>query len=289
MKVIFGIDITADKKNETPYGDEFITKKVSKESSEELEAKQEELEQTVENSQLPLWLRITKFLCGIFAVMVIAGVFKAMSSISFEQAFKNAPALIIGGGVCAFVWLILQILSMKKEKSVLKEDDADGQVKQIENDMREIYYELGVPEDAPSVDILMFKYKVKDGEIVVKTTGLESVAYFNLETKAFVKEGMLHIADVESLYSFALDELKGIKTVNKRIGIISWNKKEDPRKGEYKKYKMTVNDMGNVFFKPYHILEIERDGQSFGLYFPCYELEVLEELTGLRAEGVENE
>jgi len=85
-----------------------------------------------------------------------------------------------------------------------------------------------------------------------------------------------------------LAELKGIKTVNKRIGIISWNKEEDPRKGEYKKYKMTVNDMGNVFFKPYHILEIERDGQSFGLYFPCYELEVLEELTGLRAEGIEN-
>lgn len=289
MKPIFGIDITADKRNEITNGNEFITRTVSDETSDQLETNQEELEQTVEKCQLPLWIRIVKFLCGMYSAIALIGVLKALPDIGIRQAFQNAPIIIISGVVCGVIWLVLHTISKQKEKAVLKESGADTQLQQIEMNVQESYIELGVPEYAPSVDILMFKYKVKDGEIVVKTTGLESVAYFNLETKAFVKEGMLHIADVESLYSFALTELKGIKTVNKRIGIISWNKKEDPRKGEYKKYKMTVNDMGNVFFKPYHILEIERDGQSFGLYFPCYELEVLEELTGLRAEGVENE
>ena len=46
---------------------------------------------------------------------------------------------------------------------------------------------------------------------------------------------------------------------------------------------MTVNKFGNVFFKPYYILEIEKDNQTFGIYFPCYELDAIEKLTGLTA------
>ena len=47
---------------------------------------------------------------------------------------------------------------------------------------------------------------------------------------------------------------------------------------------MTVNNMGNVFFKPYYILEIEHNDEIFGIYFPCYELPIFEKLTGLTAQ-----
>ena len=79
-------------------------------------------------------------------------------------------------------------------------------------------------------------------------------------------------------------ELKSIQTVKKRIAIPSWNKEEGPTEGEFKPYKMTVNDMDMVFFKPYYILVGERNGEEYGIYFPCYELAVFENLTGLKAD-----
>ena len=47
---------------------------------------------------------------------------------------------------------------------------------------------------------------------------------------------------------------------------------------------MKKSAMDNVLFDTYHILEIEKDGEIYGLYFPCYELSAIEELTGLSAE-----
>jgi hypothetical protein len=106
----------------------------------------------------------------------------------------------------------------------------------------------------------------------------------NVSVKLYETNDALHIADLENVYSFAKSELKVITTVNKRISVPTWNKDEDPRSGSFKRYKMTVNNIGNVFFKPYYILEIEHESQIFGIYFPCYELEIFEHLTGLKAE-----
>ena len=38
-----------------------------------------------------------------------------------------------------------------------------------------------------------------------------------------------------------------------------------------------------------YILEIERENQSYGLYFPCYELGVIERFTGLMAVSATND
>ena len=92
------------------------------------------------------------------------------------------------------------------------------------------------------------------------------------------------MANVESVYAFKRSELKTIKTVNKRISIPTWNKEEEPTAGAFKQYKLAVNNIGNIFFKPYHILEVEHNGETFGIYFPPYELATFEKLTGLKAE-----
>ena len=113
---------------------------------------------------------------------------------------------------------------------------------------------------------------------------MQTTPFLNLEVKVYETGSELHIADIENVYSFDKLEIRGITTVKKRIMIPSWNKDEDPRRGRFKPYKMTVSNTGDVSFKPYYILNIERDRQKYGLYFPCYELEVFERLTGLKAE-----
>ncbi len=280
MKPIFCVDTTFDKKNENFNGREFITRTVSQKKSEEYENKTELLEETIEKSEHPWWLQILKYLSGLYFLIIASSCIKA----GFGTALRNAPLLVLTGFLGGILWAILQFSSKIKEKRVLKEENADEQVSEILTDIASIHKELGVPEDTVDVDTLGFRYKIKNGKIIPQWVGLQPTPYFNVELKMYATEEEIRFADVENVYSFAKSDIKAITTVNKRISVPSWNKEEDPRKGSFKPYKMTVNNAGCVFFKPYYILEIEREGQRYGIYFPCYELATVERLTGLVAE-----
>lgn len=284
MKPIFGIDITLDKNNENINCDRFISKSISGETKQGFEEKTEGFNDTVKKSQLPGWIQIVKYILGLYAIIVAVGVLRALTSVNIQQAFSNAPVLIISGIVCAALWLGLHLYSKKKEKDVFEEMDAEEQVASIEEDVDKIYEELGVPQNAAAVDILLFKYKEKDGKIIPKTVGMQTCEFFNMEVKIFVRDGRLHLADVENLYSFDMSRLKSIETINKSTSLLSWNKEIGYDEERYKKHKISVNNLGNIIIKPYHILTLEHNGEEWGLYFPCYELEIFEILTGLKAE-----
>ena len=114
MKPVFGIDVTKDKKSEILNGTEFITKTVSKQHSEALENTKEELEQTLEKSRFPVWLSIVKYICGIFALIVITSIVRALDENELSKIiFENAPILTLSGLSCGVIWLILQIISKK--------------------------------------------------------------------------------------------------------------------------------------------------------------------------------
>ena len=99
MKPLFAINLTDDKKNEVVNGSEFVTKTASIQNTDSLEENQEELKQSIKKSQLPLWLQIVTYICGIYALIVAASIIKNLD-IGFAQMFKNAPALIITAPIC---------------------------------------------------------------------------------------------------------------------------------------------------------------------------------------------
>ena len=285
IKPFFCVDVTLDKNNLDVNGSEFVTSVLSKQKIEEYNHKRETLSQTIEKSQFPFWLQIVKLLSGSFCAIVLISTIK----VGFKTAWGNAPILDISAIFCGILWVVLQIASKKKEKVVLKEEDVDYQLEKINQDLVLMYNELGVPSDTIEIDILAFKYKLKNGEIRPYTHALQTTPYFNVVVKIYADDEQLHIVDIESVYSIKKTEIKSIITVNKRISVPTWNKDEEPRKRKYKQYKMTVDSYGNVFFKPYYILEIEKDNQTFGIYFPCYELSTIENLTGLTASASPNE
>ena len=284
MKPIFGIDVTNNKKNDKINGEKFITRSISIETQESFYEKTKNLEESIKKSELPLWVRIIKFICGTTALIVIGAVIKSLPDIDISQMFKNAPGLLMAGAVCGIVWLVLHILTKQNEKTVLAEENIEEQAGNINSDIDAIYNELGVPYTAANADILCFRYADKNGDIKVKTAGLQLAEYFNMDRKIYVEDEYLHITDIENVYSFKLTELKSIKTVNKRISMTSWNKEIGPNEERYKPFKLTVNQYGIVYAKPYHILTLEHEGETMGIYFPCYELDTFEILTGLKAE-----
>jgi hypothetical protein len=287
MKPILCIDVTLDKKNEQFVGDEFITASTPKEIMEKHEQMQNEGLEVIEKAKLPLPLRIVKSIAGFISLILLLSCLRFGLEDGFVELFKNSVGIIflIVGAICGGIWLALNFASKKKEEKVFTEENIDQKAMDLQKDDAMLYAALGVPETAENVDFLMFRYKVKNGEIKPQAPGLMPTPYINFNAKAYDDGRALCVAGVDNAYSFPKDEMKAIRTVNKSIALLNWNKDEEPTKGKYKEYKLGTDNMGLVHAKPYHILEIEHNGELYGLYFPCYELPVIERLTGLRAEN----
>lgn len=277
MRPVFGIDITENKNNDT-IDKRFVTETVSAESAKMLEARCEKVEDAETKSDIPGWLHIIRMLCGIFGMIALGSSVKA----GVEKALRNAPLLMISGFVCLGAFLILTVYSKMKKKASYKENNVEQLVEDAQKDINAVYGELGVPEDAEAVDVFSFFYIMKDGVPTPKTKGLQMGTFINLGVRMFKTENELCICDIENRHSFGLSELREIKKVDKRFDMINWNKEESPRDKKFKPYNPSVNQFGTVYMKPYYILELERDGERFGIYFPPYELEIFEKLSGLR-------
>ncbi|MBR6647192.1 MAG: hypothetical protein IKL09_06730 [Clostridia bacterium] len=270
MKPFLGIDLTENKKNKQINGQEFLVQKTSAALTSTLEASSAEAEKTVDSSKLPLPLRIIQYVCGIAALLIAGGILEA--DISLQEAYNSAPWFFWITGMCAVIWLILWLCGKQKAKTVLGTDESAQTFSHLEGTENAIYQELSVPDNAKDVDVLLFHYKLKNGEISMQT-----FQYFNPEFKIFSDDKNLYLANLEGKYAFPLSSVVKIHTVKKHIRILGWNKEEKCNKGIYKQYKLTTDSYGYVHCKQYHILELNHQGESVGIYFPCYELPVFVE------------
>ncbi len=277
MKPFLGIDLTTNKKNEQINGTEFLVQTPSAALANTLEDSSEKAEKTIETAKLPLLFRIIQFFCGIAALVITGGILKA--DVSLVEGYRNAPWLYWVAGICAVVWLILWLLSKQKAKTVFETEESEQTFSHLEGTANAIYQELSVPGDAKTIDILSFFYKIKDGEIKVQEKSMQVFQYFNPEFKIFTDEENLYLANLEGKYAFPLSSIVKIHAVKKHIRIAGWNKDEKYNKGIYKQHRLTTDNYGCIHCKQYYILEITHQGDSYGIYIPCYELATLEECT----------
>lgn len=287
MKPFLGIDLTQNKKNEELNGSVFLAAKPSEALTQTFESSSEKAEETIERSKLHPAIRAGQWICGAVGALVAVSLLNALvgeDAVSLGEAYHNASWLFWLAGICLLVWLILKFLSAQKEKTILSSDESTHVLSSLDGVCEAIYTELSVPADAKEVDILSFFYKVKDGNIKVCEKGLQIAPYLNLQFKAFADSENLYLANLESKYAFPLSSIQGIRTVKKHIQIISWNKEEAPNKGRYKEYKLTTDDFNRVHCKWYCILEFIHNAETWGIYFPCYELPVFEAITRKRAQ-----
>lgn len=68
------------------------------------------------------------------------------------------------------------------------------------------------------------------------------------------------------------------------MGIDNWNKDDSFKADTYKRFKIETTKYGKIYVKPYYILELEYMDETWGIYFPNYELPAFECITGLKAE-----
>jgi len=284
MKPFMGIDLTADKKNEQPNGAQLLVATPSPALAQALERSTASADATVSRAQLPTALRVIQYVCGILGMLAVVGILRGLGNVTIAQAYRNASWVFWIGGACLLVWAVLKLMSMAKSKAVLDTEESTHILTNLERTCSAVYTELAVPAHAKEVDILSFFYKVKDGQIKPCEKGMQVTPYIAPVFKVFADAQQLYLVNLEGKYAIPLDSIRAIQTVKKHIRVSGWNKEEACNQGFYKQFKLTTDQYGCVHSKQYYILEFTHGGETWGVYFPCYELPFFEAVTGRKAQ-----
>lgn len=286
MKVLFGINLTDNRKNEKLDGAELLVDAPSALSLKLLEEGATGFTDAVERSRLPILFRVLQWISGLTAGVIGIGILRATTgedSVSLAEGFRNAPWLFVACIASAVIFLVLLLWSRFRFRSVVDTKEFDRVQGRLENDVLRIFRELGVPEAAVDVDFFSLYYQQRGKEIKICKKWLQSVEFITTCQKLYKDETNLYLADMEGKRSIPLASLRAIRTVKKRVGMDEWNKEEELTSERYKPYRLHEDDNG-IYMKQYHVLEFFLRGSEWLLYFPCYELPIVEELTGLVAE-----
>ena len=282
MKPFLGIDVTDNENSTKINGEEFLVVKADEADSCNESEKLEEKKQSKEyESPLALPLRITKtvgFIAGIALIalyIVNNAVFKAKAVPNDIIIYSLAVCFAIWGGIASYEGLLedkraAEELKTQEEDTVNDDPTDDG---------------LSVPGDAVIVDLLAFNYIVEDGEPRATVTDEDaSSEYFNCPMSLWADDDFLYLASLDEKYAIPRSAIQRIRAVNEKIAIPDWNKDTPPTKGEFKQFGITVDTLNRIIIPSYFVIDLFHQEESWGIYFPVYELPYFEKITGIHAE-----
>lgn len=269
-KILYGVNVTDDKTN--VYGDEvdFISQRINNEQEKKIEECLNKVKNSNSNKTLDRRKGYSKRIFLIVWLFILAGIIAfSRQGDTLEEAILNAPWVFVLLTLAYFVWLIIYIKDRKKTKVPVKTDE----FKQIEDEIDEIIEEsfgiMEVPSDALKIDVLSFRYKIRNGEIKTVSSGMSS--FINLEKRFYVKGNELYIADWERIISLRMDSLKETVKVDAKVSIPMWNKTLPVTDEIFKPFNLKVNTLGYISFKDYYVLYFEQDQHTVELYIPEYD------------------
>lgn len=286
MKPFWCMDLTNDSNNENFNGEELLLDKPSDALKQIHQDSVVKATATVEKAKLPLAVRIAGWVCAAVAVILLGSIARLTKNegMAIHIVYQNTPWLFWVAGICLIGWLVIRILEKQKAKTSLQSDESVQKLSHLETSTQSVYAQMNIPSDASDVDILCFYYKTTEDGIKVCEKPMQLFSHFNCSLKVYKDEEYLYIGSMEGKYGIPLSGLKAIHTIAKKVRFTDWYKDVPYDSGVYKQYKMTKDQFGCIHCKPHYVLEFEKDGQPWGVYFPCYELPLFEELTGLKAE-----
>ena len=147
--------------------------------------------------------------------------------------------------------------------------------KKLEEAAAEAARELGVPEQALSVDILPFHYIVKGGER--KPAGKKG-RFDNVSVSVFVRDGDLCMATAQELYRVPLSEIRGVREYDEDFEIEMWLKPEAEDSDRYKAYG--IRKSGILARKGHGYFGVDIGGE-YEVLVPCYDFPAVDGLLKL--------
>ena len=278
IKPIFGFDVTDDKNSDKIYADQFISKKLDGETLKQFEDAKEALSTAAQKSKLPTFVRVIRYVALLYGLLIVGAMFRAGGSLL--ETIRRVPLLSISGILALILGGVLWAFEKIREKRIFQLENIQEKIDNLESAGDKASRELGIPDNAYVIDVLMSNYTVKNGKVKLYTPPLGYTPFVNVAMRAYFVDNKLCLADSETVFSFPLGILKVGRRINKKAILPQWNKDEAYNRGEYKQYNLKTSDAG-IHSKPYYVLEVEHCGETLGIYFPCYERYVFENLIGI--------
>lgn len=287
MENLFGINVTKSKENTIPDGYVFYTDYTPPELREKLYGYYGEYESAARKAALPLFMRLIRFIAIFFLIIALRAdigiLFDWLSGdgISLAEAYHNAPFIFYMEAASLIIVISFGIIEFMLKRKMVNSSEFEELEENSENVIEEIMSYLEIPEDAESIDVLSFKYKIKKGREKRVMSGIYE--HWNMDMYVYVRNGYLYLGDYDSVMEIPLTSFRSAEPVKKRAMLPVWNKEEDYDSENYKPYKITVNNQGSYFVHYYKILICDVKGE-FELFIPNYDMDIFSSLTGIIPE-----
>ncbi len=274
MRKIFSMNMT-DSSDTRFDGDDLAVSHVSYELIRKNEENLSRMQSLAGSSKLPKFYAVLESFSFILGVIFLAAIIKALSSggalsENFKLGFQNAPYAFI---ICPLAFAAFAFLIIYRKKLTKNEIDEEA-IQQFEREQAEIALqiksELGVPEDAQTVDVLCFAYKYNRFN---EPSPYNSYAtHVPLETFLYHDERNVYLANYSAVFAFPKDKFVCVKNNDAKIKLICWNKEDDIHDPKYAEYGMCYDNYGIVMANGFNSLVFNLNGEDVEVDIPSYEL-----------------
>ena len=281
MKNVFGILYNSKTKDKAADYDGacFIEKQIQSDGQDAINDIniQQELQQ--KKMSLPLPLSIIRLIAGFVAMITVVGILRA--DVTISEAFANAPWAFYSAAISGIVFGVLQVYEILKKKKHTKSEEFKEFVNESEEAVRMAKEQLGIPSSAPMLDVFVYVYKYKKG----KDVPVSGFAKYNtVECYLYQNESKIFLADITMVLGFNKCDFVKIEKITKKVTSQGWNKEQAINSEKYKRFKLTQNQYGTVFFKYHYSLQITHDGAIYEILIPPYEVALIAKLLDLPYE-----
>ena len=193
-------------------------------------------------------------------------------------AYQSIPALHLIDAALLAVAVVLHFMARRisrrqagvgNQKVELNFAEA---TKRLEEAAAEAAKELGVPEDALSVDILPFHYRMKGTTPV--SVGKKN-HFDNLSVSLYVADGDLCLATAHELYRIPLSDVRGYREYDEDFELDMWLKPESFDSDKYAEFGIRKSGFFSCKAHGYFGLDL---GGDFEVWIPCYDFPQVKDL-----------
>lgn len=252
------------------YGENYLDRKLSEETTQLIEDKQEEVNSYNKKVTIPFWLSLVMYFCLMFPVMVLAAVLKNLGEKSFAEIMSNSSGLIIGAIISLVVGLGIYSYSIWKRKKGVSKDETETLETAVNDVEAKCKAELNVPADADAINVLVGVEEVnKNGE--VKKTN-----YLPLNAFIFMEDNAICFAFIDALYKIPTSDIVDIKQ-NKKLTFVGWNKETEPKNNKYNDHKVVVQSGMFYTTMTYNVI-VDNGFNQLAIIIPCYDIKTIADL-----------
>ena len=274
MKVLWGTSLDPIRDGDRFDGEVFAAAEADDTLLRALDDAVEQEEKIIMDAELPGWLSFLKWLGEIVFFIMVGGF--AKSGASLENIY-NPPGMFWAAVIGGLVWLVLWLVEKHRKRSLSTSKERSAIRQRTKKALQACHDALDVPENAAEVDVLAMHYRQRDGEIKPVKSGGE---FSNTPVYMWRKGDALCIADASVRMEIPLSCMTGLASRRGTVRLDDWNKRRSWR--QYKAQGVYAGKQG-IFVKSYCILSMQYRGETYQLWLPGHEKDIIEKLTGCQA------